>query len=127
MIVHQHGCGSGPSIGGRTADDAPLKVTATRNKKGGVTIAWEAEADFESGIHCFIIERDGKQIGQVPENPIGRFGRPLFQSMSYHDTPQQPLPKMQLVDKNAQAGGLSIYRVRTVNSVGQKSEPAVSR
>ena len=32
-------------------------------------ITWDAEADLESGIQQFIIERDGVEIGRVPEKP----------------------------------------------------------
>ena len=34
--------------------------------------------DFESGLRAFIIQRDGKDLAQVPEKPAGRFGRALF-------------------------------------------------
>ncbi len=120
------------AVSDETPPPAPLEVTATRDSAGPVRVAWKAEADFESGIRGFIIERDGKRIGRVPEKPVGRFGRPLFQSMSYHDTPQQPLPKMQFVDKNAPSAGccfssLPTYRVRTVNSVGLESQPTANR
>jgi hypothetical protein len=86
-------------------------------------ITWNAEADFESGIQQFIIERDGAEIGRVPEKPEGKYGRPLFQSMSYGDTPNPPLPQMRFVEKNAPVNiKAPVYRVRTVNSVGLKSE-----
>lgn len=72
---------------------------------------------FESGIRCFIIEQDGKQIAQVPEEPVGRFGRSSFQTMSCHDTPERPLPEMKFVDKIVSRNGEQpIYGVRTVNS-----------
>jgi len=106
---------------------APAKVTAKRDSDGEVTVTWKAEADLESGIRCFLIERDGKPLAQVPEEPRGRFGRPLFQSMSYHDTPEPPLPEMRFVDTEAPADRLPVYRVRTVNSVGLKSEATASR
>jgi pimeloyl-ACP methyl ester carboxylesterase len=112
---------------GAVSDDspppAPRRVTANRNEDGNVTVAWEADADLESGIRCFLIERNGARIGQVPERPVGRFGRPLFQTMSYHDTPEPPLPAMQFTDRSAPAGDLPTYRVRTVNSVERQSKP----
>ena len=89
-------------------------------------IAWDAEADFESGIQAFIIERDGKEIGRLPEKGSGRFGRPLFQKMSYHDTPESPLPEMRFVDKSAPATGRGEYRVIVVNGVGLKSIPSAA-
>src|ERR1039458_10193373 len=77
-----------------------------------------------TGIRNFIVLRDGQEIAQVPENPIGKFGRPLFQSMTYHDTPSQPMPEMRFVDATAKAGEKHSYTIITVNSVGLKSVPS---
>lgn len=106
-----------------TAPAAPSTVSATRAASGAVEVSWDAVADFESGIQSFVILRDGVQIAQHPEKPVGRFGRPLFQSMSYHDTPETPLPLMHFTDTTA-GGGRHEYRVVTVNSVGLKSPPS---
>jgi hypothetical protein len=48
--------------------------------------------------------RDGQEFARVPEKPIVKFGRPLFQSMTYHDTPSQPIPEMRCVDGSARPG-----------------------
>ena len=72
------------------------------------------------------MQRDGKELSQVPEKAVGRFGRPLFQAMSYHDTPERPLPALRFIDRTATAGAKHEYRVITVNSVGLKSAPAVA-
>jgi hypothetical protein len=106
----------------RTPPPAPYRVTARRLADGQVEIAWEAEADFESGLQAFLVERDGKPLKQVPEKPAGTFGRPLFQKMSYHDTPERPLPEMRFVD--AGAAGAHRYRVIAVNGVGLRSKPS---
>lgn len=105
-----------------TAPPTPTNVVARVLPTGGVEITWEADADFESGIRGFVIERDGKELAAVPSKPVGKFGRPLFQVMSYHDTPEAPVPEMKLLDKDGKAG--SEYRVVVVNGVGLKSEPA---
>jgi hypothetical protein len=63
-------------------------------------------------------------LAKVPQTPAGKFGRPLFQSMTHHDTPAQPLPQMQYVDVSAKAGETHTYSVITVNSVGLGSEPS---
>lgn len=107
---------------GATTDSTPPPVptnVATTKTDAGVEVAWAAEADFESGISGFIIVRDGKEVGRLPTKPVGRYGRALFQTMSYHDTPEKPLPEMKFVDKTA-AGGE--YRVIAVNGVGMKSK-----
>jgi hypothetical protein len=71
--------------------------------------------------------RDGQEWAKAPRTPVGKFGRPLFQSMTYHDTPSQPLPEMRYVDATAKAGEGHTYAVITVNSAGLKSAPAGAR
>jgi len=115
------------AVGDGTPPPAPNRVSVKRNDDGSVTVAWEADADFESGIGGFIIERQGEPLTRLPEEPVGRFGRPLFQVMSYHDTPEMPLPTMQYTDTSAPAEVLPSYRVRTVNSVGLESPATASR
>lgn len=101
-----------------TPPPAPFNVKS-KMTENGVEITWEAEADFESGLKQFIILKDGKEIGQLPQKPIGRFGRALFQTMSYHDTPEKPLPEMKFVDGSKTAGQ---YLVISVNSAGLRSD-----
>lgn len=109
------------AVSDATPPPAPHDVTVTPLSEGGIAIAWSAHADFESGIQAFEIYRDGERVGRVPEKSRGRFGRPLFQGLSYHDTPEAPLPEMIFHDRQAGAER-SEYRVVTVNSVGLKSE-----
>jgi hypothetical protein len=109
------------ATGDTTPPPAPTNVKAQAGE-GGVSITWEAEADFESGLRGFVILRDGKEVGIYPEKPVGRFGRPLFQTMSYHDTPEKPLPVMRWVDKTGKADAR--YQVIAVNSVGLRSQPS---
>lgn len=113
---------------GSTSDDtppaAPTNVQAATNADGSVTLTWDAAADFESGLKCFVIRRDGNVLAQHPEKPVGKFGRPLFQSMSYHDTPEKPLPEMKFVDTSTKSGEKREYEVISVNSVELESAPA---
>ena len=111
------------AVSDKTPPPAPFCVQ-TSGEEQGTEVTWNAEADFESGIRCFIIFRDGKQLVQVPENPIGKFGRPLFQSMTYHDTPDQPMPKMRYLDSSVKTGEKHTYTIITVNSAGLKSKPS---
>jgi lysophospholipase L1-like esterase len=113
------------AVSDTTPPPAPSHVAVRSAGDGAVAITWQAVADFESGIQAFIIERDGKPIGQVPEKPLGRFGRPLFQTMSYHDTPEAPLPAMKFVDLSPPSDSSAKYRVVSVNSVGLKSAPSI--
>ena len=108
-----------------TPPPLPFNVKAISKTDQGTEITWSAEADFESGIQQFIVLRDGQELAKVPEKPIGKFGRPLFQSMTYHDTPSQPMPEMRYVDSTAKAGEKHHYSVITVNSVGLKSAPSL--
>ncbi len=105
-----------------TPPPAPTRVQAQRTDEGHVLITWDAAADLESGIGGFIIERDGKVIAEIPEKDRGRFGRSLFQGMSYHDTPEAPLPRMRYIDRDAKGKAVPSYTVRTVNSAGLKSK-----
>ena len=100
-----------------TPPPAPTNVRVT-----GSELTWVAEADLESGIAHFIIERDGRAIGTVPEKPANPFGRPIFQGLQYSDTPTNPLVKMTFSDKKAEGGKTHEYRVIAVNTAGLKSK-----
>ena len=100
-----------------TPPPAPTSVRVKSNE-----LTWSAEADLESGIAHFIIERDGKQIGTVPEQAKNPFGRPIFQGLQYSDTPTNPLVEMRFTDKEAPSGEKHAYRVIAVNTAGLKSK-----
>lgn len=100
-----------------TPPPAPTNVRVNGNE-----LAWEAEADLESGLAHFIIECDGVAVGQVPEQPRNPFGRPVFQGLQYSDTPVFPLARMVFTDTRAPAGKRPVYRVIAVNSAGLKSD-----
>ncbi len=87
-------------------------------------LSWVAEADLESGLAHFIIERDGEFLTNVPERGKNHFGRPLFQNLQYSDTPTQPLVTMHFTDTKVETGTKHTYRVVAVNTVGLKSTPA---
>jgi hypothetical protein len=100
---------------------APMDVTTSKNAEGHIVVSWKARADFESGLHAFRIYRNDQRIAQVPEKPIGVYGRPLFQTMSSYDTPEKPLPSMVFVDTSADANSDYSYRVTAINGVGIES------
>lgn len=100
-----------------TPPPAPANV-----KVQGNTVTWSADADLESGLAHFIIERDGQAIATVPEKPANPFGRPIFQGLQYSDTPNQPLVKMTFTDAKAEPGKAHTYRVIAVNTAGLKSK-----
>ena len=104
----------------KVADTTPPPAPSNVQVKGN-EITWEAEADLESGLAPFIIERDGKFLANAPEKGNNPFGRPIFQNNAYSDTPTQPLVKMQFTDTTAEAGKTYKYRVISVNTVGLKS------
>jgi hypothetical protein len=107
-----------------TPPPAPFNVKVMQKGDQGTEITWEAEADVESGIGYFLVLRDGTQAGKVGPSQGKYGGRPLFQSMTYHDTPDQPLQQMRYLDASAKAGENHTYTVITVNSVGLKSAPS---
>lgn len=109
-----------------TPPDPPSRLRVTGVADGGVELTWKAEADLESGLAAFVIHRDGEEIGRLPEKPVQKFGKPLFQAMSYHDTPEAPLPEMRFVDPAGSTGDHQ-YRVMTVNAAGLTSAPREGR
>jgi hypothetical protein len=115
------------AVGDTTPPPAPYDVEATSQKDEGTEIRWCADADFESGLRGFVILRDGQELANVPQTPLGKFGRALFQSMTYHDTPSQPMPEMRYLDATSKAGERHTYAVISVNGVGLRSEPAYGR
>ena len=105
------------------SDSTPPSAPTNLQVKGN-ELNWEAEADLESGLASFIIERDGKFLANLPETGKNPFGRPIFQNLQYSDTPSQPLVPMKYTDMKAEAGKKHIYRVITVNTAGLKSKPS---
>jgi len=87
-------------------------------------VTWQAEADFESGLSGFIVLRDGVEVGRVPERRIEVFGKGLFQRMSYHDTPEKPLPQMLFIDRSTSAESSPSYQVIAINAAGKQSKPS---
>ncbi len=102
-------------------DTTPPPAPTNLQVKGN-EITWKAEADLESGMAHFIIVRDDKEIGTVPEQPKNPFGRPIFQGLQYSDTPSNPLVEMRFTDKQPEVGKKHQYRVIAVNTAGLKSE-----
>ena len=103
------------------ADTTPPPAPTNVQVKGN-DITWSAEADLESGIAHFIIERDGTPIATVPEQGKNPFGRPIFQNLQYSDTPTQPLVAMHFTDTKSAPGETHKYRVIAVNTAGLKSK-----
>lgn len=103
------------------ADTTPPPAPGAPVVKEG-TLTWTAEADLESGLAHFIIERDGQAIATVPKEAKNPFGRPIFQGLQYSDTPLAPLVRMEYTDESAEPGKAHRYRVIAVNTVGLKSE-----
>ena len=102
----------------------PLAPTDVRVGSTG-ELSWEAEADLESGIAAFIIERDGVKLARVPEKHSGYFvGRPVLQQIDYSDTPTAPLAEMRYKGDAPRQGTKHTYAVHTVNSVGLESKPS---
>jgi lysophospholipase L1-like esterase len=105
------------------SDTTPSPVPTNLRLQGN-KLSWEAEADLESGLASFIIERDGQVLATVPERARNPFGRPIFQNLQYSDTPTQPLAPMEFMDTKADPAQKHTYRVIAVNTVGLKSMPS---
>jgi hypothetical protein len=108
------------------APPAPINVRAKADAHHGNEITWEAEADIVSGLGGFIVLRDGRGIARLPtQPPEAVYGRPLFQGLSYHDTPIAPLPQMRHVDMSAALGAKHGYTVIALSSAGVPSVPSL--
>ena len=63
------------AVSDTTPPPAPYDVKAAKGETG-TRITWSAEADFESGIRCFIVLRDGQELARCPRSPwAGSDGR----------------------------------------------------
>jgi hypothetical protein len=107
------------AVSDTTPPPAPKNLRVSGN-----AITWQVEADLESGLASFIIERDGEVLAHLPEQGKNPFGRPIFQNLQYSDTPMQPLVPMQFTDDNPEPGKKHTYRVVAVNTVVLKSSPS---
>jgi pimeloyl-ACP methyl ester carboxylesterase len=107
------------------ADSTPPPAP-TNLHVSGREITWDVEADLESGLAGFIIERDGEVFANYPEAAKNPFGRPVFQQLQYSDTPTLPLVPLRFTDAKAEPGKKHRYRVIAVNTVGLKSRPSAS-
>jgi hypothetical protein len=112
------------STGTVSATGAPPAPVHVRVKANGAAneITWDADVDLAGGLGGFVVLRDGRGIARLPDQPPRNvYGRPLFQGLSYHDTPFAPLPQMRHVDTAPPAGGKNIYTVIALNSAGTPS------
>jgi hypothetical protein len=110
------------TVGSTDEPPAPVNVRVKVDAAHGNEITWDAEADITSGLGGFIVLRDGHAIARLPTQPPEVvYGRPLFQGLSYHDTPYAPLPQMKHVDTSAPAGVGHVYTVIALDSAGVPS------
>lgn len=109
---------------GNVSDSTPPPAP-TDVKLNGTELTWNADADLESGLTGFIIERDGKELARLPDKPPARLiGRAIFQTNGYSDSPTPPLAEMHFTDGGATPGEKHTYTVIAINSVGLTSAPA---
>jgi hypothetical protein len=104
-------------VSDQTAPPAPHALKVQEN-----TLTWEAEADLESGLAHFLIERDGEVIATLPSPVKPGPHRPVFQGQQYSDTPLNPLAEMRFTDATAQPGKKHRYKIIAVNTAGLRSE-----
>ncbi len=104
---------------------APFGVHVTDKGDQGLEVAWDAEVGYVSGLSGFIVLRDGHGVGRLPQLvPDAVYGRQLFQGLSYHDTPTDPLPQMTYLDTTAKRGAAHKYTVIAFSSAGVPSLPS---
>jgi poly(3-hydroxybutyrate) depolymerase len=111
---------------GRPDDTTPPPAPMNVHINAAGELTWSAEADLESGLGGFIIERDGKKFARLPEKPVGKLGTPLFQGLNGGDTPVIATPPMLFRDMSAKPGEKHHYAVRSVNAVGLASQASTA-
>jgi hypothetical protein len=105
---------------------APVKVRVKADANHGNEVTWDTEVDMVSGLGGFIVLRDGHGIARLPtQPPESVYGRPLFQGLSFHDTPIAPIPQMTYVDTSVKAGVKHAYTVIALSSAGVPSVPSL--
>lgn len=113
------------TVSNTDAPPAPVNVRVKTEANRGNEITWDTEVDMFGGLGGFVVLRDGHGIARLPTQPPDAvYGRPLFQGLSYHDTPVAPLPQMVHLDTSTQRGVKHVYTVVALNSAGVPSVPS---
>ena len=113
------------TVADTSAPPAPVNVRVKIDANQGNEITWDTEVNMASGLGGFIVNRDGHGIAKLPTQvPEVVYGRPLFQGLSFHDTPVAPLPQMVYVDTSAKAGAKHVYTVIALSGAGVPSVPS---
>ncbi len=99
-----------------TPPPAPHQVQLRLTDDASLQLDWQCRADLESGLAGFEIAAGDQIIAQLPKEPVGRFGRPLFQPMSYHDTPEAPVPALHWEGTLPAGVRPSDLKIRAINS-----------
>jgi hypothetical protein len=82
-------------------------------------LVWKVQADLESGLRGFVIERDRQPIASLPEKLDESR---VFQGITFHDTPNDPPSPLSFVDPSLKRGAQ--YRIIAINTVGLRSAPS---
>jgi hypothetical protein len=114
------------SVADTTPPPAPRSLIVEKRSDDRWQLKWSAEADLESGLAGFEVLKDGEVVARVPEKPANPYGKPLFQGMSYHDTPKEPVAQMTYVD-TARGGANPKFAIRAINTAGLRSGPTESK
>lgn len=112
-------------VGDSTPPPSPVHVFQQSAGDKSVVLTWDAEADFETGLLGFEVRKDGKLYAKLPKNPTRRFGRPLFQGLSYHDTPVKP-PELRVTIPFKDVTPGARFSVVAINTTGLKSKSAAA-
>jgi poly(3-hydroxybutyrate) depolymerase len=111
------------AVNDSTPPPAPIQLKA-RSLSSAIELTWDAEADMESGLAGFVIQRDGSEIARVPSGLATNRNGPGFQRVSFHDTPESPLPAMTFTDAPVKPGVKYRYRILALNTAGLESKPS---
>ena len=96
----------------------------TNLRVNGNELTWEAEADLESGLASFIIERDGEFLANVPEQRQESLRPPRLPGPAIQRHADATARAAAFTDTKAESGRKHAYRVIAVNTTGLKSQPS---
>jgi hypothetical protein len=102
--------------------EAPYDLSIAQTNDDTVKIEWDARADVESGIHSFIVYRNGEKLAEITGEKSGQNPEGDLLFHNYSDTPPAEPIQMHYIDGAVQEGNTYTYQIAVVNRSGLESE-----
>jgi hypothetical protein len=99
-----------------------IEVAASFGASSSITPSSARHFSITEMVHLSI--KSALTRPAAPQDQVYGGPRPLFQGISFHDTPEAPIPEMRYLDTSSHVGEKHTYTVITLNSAGGPSEPS---